>query len=119
MKNYTVLLRMSYVKPIPNSVNGNPRWRFYARAADGPMEEFKTASDVSSAYGCNLNCVRAGSVIRAQYHETATGTLMVTIWDDSRSSGVDLNSQFDALKLQHLLRADLRDPQTTPSTVRL
>ena len=119
MKHQTVLLRMFYAKPIPNTLNGNPRWKFIAHTANGPMQEFKTASDVSSAYGCNLNCVRAGRVIRARYHETATGTLIVDCWDDVRSSGIDLDGKFEILELQHELRANTRDPQTTPSTLRL
>jgi hypothetical protein len=119
MKYHTVLLRLLHAKQLPASVNGNPRWLFNARPADDAMEEFKTASDVSSAYGCNLSRLKPGEVIRAKYHRTATGTLMVTAWDDGRSSGVDLSSQFDALEMQHQLRAELRDAPATPSPVRL
>ena len=119
MKHETKLLRLSHVKPLPSSVNGNPRWKFYAREANGLMQEFKTASDVSSAYGCNLNCVRAGRVIRAHVHETATGTLMVDIWDDSRSAQVNLDDEFDALELITEMRLEVRDPQTTTTSTRL
>ena len=119
MKHETKLLRLSHVKPLPHSVNGNPRWKFYAREANGVMQEFKTASDVSSAYGCNLNCVRAGRVIRARIHETATGTLMVSIWDDSRAAGVNLDDEFDALELKTEMRLEVRDPQTPTTQTRL
>ena len=119
MKHHIVLLRLSHAIQLNCSTNGNPRWRFFARTADGPIQEFKTATDVSSGYACNLFRLKAGDVIQAKYHETATGTLMVTTWDDARSCGVDLSSQFDALELQHQLRVNLRDPQTTPSQMRI
>ncbi len=119
MKHEIKLLRLLYAKPIPNTVNGNPRWKFYAREANGVMQEFKTASDVSSAYGCNLNCVRAGRVIRARIHETATGTLMVGVWDDSRSAQVNLDDEFDALELKTEMRLEVRDPQTPSTQTRL
>jgi hypothetical protein len=119
MKHETKLLRLSHVKPLPSSVNGNPRWKFYAREANGVMQEFKTASDVSSAYGCNLNCVRAGRVIRARIHETATGTLMVNVWDDSRSAQVNLDDKFDALELKTEMSREVRDPQTPSTQTRL
>jgi hypothetical protein len=119
MKHYTVLLRLLRVEPLPRSVNGNPRWRFHARTCDGPMQKFKTATDAGSAYACNLSRLKGGDAIRARFHTTATGTLMVDRWGDGRSSGEDLSSQFDALELQRQIRADLPDPQTTPSNSRL
>ena len=119
MKHHTVLLQLLHAMELPATANGNPRWLVNAYSTDGAMEEFKTASDVSSAYGCNLRRLKPGDVIRATYHETATGTLMVTAWDDGRSSGVDLSSRFDALEMQHQLRDELRDAPSNPSTVRL
>lgn len=119
MKHHTVLLRLLFAKQLPATVNGNPRWLFNARPADGTMAEFKTASDVSSAYACNLSRLKPGDVIRTRYHETASGTLMVNNWDDGRSSGVDLSSEFDALESQHQLGDELRHAPSTLSTVRL
>lgn len=119
MKHHTVLLQLLHAMELPATANGNPRWLVNAYSADGAMEEFKTASDVSFAYSCNLSRLKPGDVIRAKYHETATGTLMVTAWDDGRSSGVDLSSQFDVLEMQRQLRDELHDALNIPLTVRL
>lgn len=119
MKYHTVLLQLLHAMELPASANGNPRWLVNAYSTDGALKAFKTASDANSAYGCNLSSHKPGDVIRATYHETATGTLMVTVWDDGRSSGVDLCSQFDALGLQNQLRDELRDSQTASGQVRL
>ncbi len=119
MKQHTVLLRLFHAKPLPHTVYGNARWSFVARTADGSMLEFKTASDVGSAYETNLSRIKAGSVIRARYHETRTGTLMVSQWEDSRAAGEDLTTEFDALELQHQMQAEVRDSQPTQLTARL
>lgn len=119
MKHHIALLRLRHAVQLSASVNGNPRWKFSARTADGLALEFKTATDVNSAYGCDLSRLKLGDVIRARYHETATGTLIVDRWDDARTSGDDLPSQFDALELQHQLHACLHHPQTTASKMRL
>ena len=119
MKHHTVLLRLFHAKPLPLTVYGNARWSFVARTADGPMLEFKTASDVGAAYETNLSRIKAGSVIRARYHETRAGTLIADWWADGRAAGEDLTAQFDALELHHQMQAGLREPQTTQPAVRL
>ena len=119
LKNHTVLLWLSHAKQLPASVNGNPRWLFYARPAGGTMEKFKTASDVMSAYGFNFDNLKLGDVIRATYHETAAGTLMVTVWGDCRSLEVNLTDEFDALELKHQLYVEVRNPQTSSTQRRL
>lgn len=119
MKQHTVLLRLLHAKPLPHTVYGNARWSFVARTAVGSMLEFKTASDVGSAYETNLSRIKAGSIIRAWYHETRTGTLMVSQWKDGRAAGEDLTTEFDALELRHQMRAEVCEPQATKTTVRL
>lgn len=119
MKYHTVLIRLQHITPLNPSVNGNPRWAFRARQAGGPVQEFKTSSDVISAYELNLSAMGVGSVIRAVYHETKAGTLMVSVWDDSFTLEKDLDAEFDALDLRHQLRADVCGPQTNKPPVRL
>lgn len=119
MKHHTVLLRLFHATPLPHTVYGNARWSFVARTADGPLLVFQTASDVSSAHETNLSRIKAGSVIRAKYHETRTGTLMVSQWADSRASGEDLTAEFDALETRRELRADVPESQTCPNPPRL
>jgi len=119
MKEETKLLRLFHAKQRPNSVNGCPRWKFSARTASGDMWEFKTASDVSSSYSCNLSRLKPSTVIRVRFHETATGALMADSWDDGRSSGIDLDSQFAELEMACDLQAGLRDPRTSSTPVRL
>lgn len=119
MKHHTVLLRLFHAKPLPHTVYGNARWSFVARTADGSMLEFKTASDVGSAYETNLSRIKAGSVIRARYHETRTGTLMVSQWEDGRAAGINLTAEFDALELQHQMQAEVPESQPTQPGARL
>lgn len=110
MKNQTELLSLVSAKWLPSSVNGNPRWRFTARTAKGQYVEFKTASDVSSAYETNLSFLKCGDVIKVRFHETAAGNLIANQWIDSRASGLNLTGQFEALELAAQLRA-LTDSQ--------
>jgi hypothetical protein len=119
MKHHTVLLRLFHAKPLPHTVNGGARWSFVARTADGSMLEFKTASDVGAAYETNLSRIKVGSVIRATYHETRSGTLMASHWEDGRAAGKDLTAEFDALDLRCQIQADVCQPQCNQPTVRL
>lgn len=119
MKHQTLLLRLFHAKPLPHTVYGNARWSFVARTADGALLDFKTASDVGSAYETNLSRIKAGSVIRAKYHETRTGTLMVSQWEDSRVAGIDLTAEFDALETRRELRVDVPESQVCPYPPRL
>lgn len=111
MKHHTLLLRIFHAKQLPKSVKGNPRWEFTARTIGGPLQEFKTTADVSSAYTCNLSRLKLGEVIRARYHKTASGTLMVDRWDDARSAGFDLSSRFDLFEEFHQMGVDSRNQQ--------
>ena len=119
MEYHTVLLRLIHAKPVPQLLFGSARWSFGARTADGSMLEFKTASDGGSLFECNLSRIKAGSVIRAVYHETRRGTLIADFWVDGRVAGEDLTAQFDALELQHQMQAEVPESQPTQPTVRL
>lgn len=119
MGNQTALLRLSFVRWCRASVNGNPRWAFTAWTADGDLLELRTATDSGCAYACNIGWLRTGTILRVQYHETLTGNLIAHLWDDSRTAGVDLNTQFDALSEAAQLNADIGDPQTIHQQTRL
>lgn len=119
MKQQTVLLRLLHAKPLNHSANGGARWAFAASEAGGSIRRFKTASDVGSAYETNLSRIRAGSVIRATYHETRGGTLMVRHWIDGRAAGQDLTAEFEALEARRQLQLDVPEQQSDPKPCRL
>lgn len=106
MKHHIVLLRLQGEARKWHSTNGNPRWRFHAQTASGNTYQFTTTQDASSAYACDLGRFEWDEVIRARMHITGTGKMMIDQWEDTRSSGVDLESEFEALASQH--RAELR-----------
>lgn len=66
--------------------------------ASGRVMEFRTASDVQAAYGCELLRLKPSTVIKVQYHWTRANNLIADDWDDGREKGIDFSAEFEALE---------------------
>ena len=119
MKQTTELLTLFHVRWRRASVNGNPRWCFLARTPEGAVRKVKTSTDNGWAFGLDVSSMKVGTAIRVTYHETRGGNLIADKWDDSRTAGVDLNQEFNALVDLAQLRATIQNPQTPHQPVRL
>ena len=83
------------------------------------MREFRTSTDNGWAYGCDIGRMKAGTAIRVTYHATRTGNLIVTHWDDGRSTGTSLATELDALIEAAQLRVAVTPAQISHQPVRL
>jgi hypothetical protein len=98
MKPITKLMRLFHAERLNPSVYGNPRWRLVAITPSGNVMEFRTASDVHCAYGCDLSRLKPSTVIKVRYHWTRADNLIADYWEDDRDTGIDFSAEFDALE---------------------
>lgn len=98
MKSITELMRLVRAERLNLSYYGNPRWRFAAKTASGRVLEFRTASDVQAAYGCDLSRLKPSTVIKVRYHWTRADNLIAEDWEDGRENGIDFSAEFEALE---------------------
>ena len=98
MKSITELMRLVRAERLNASYYGNPRWRFVAKTAAGRVMEFRTASDVQAAYGCDLSRLKPSTVIKVRYHWTRADNLIAEDWEDGREKGIDFSTEFVALE---------------------
>lgn len=96
MKQATDFLRLCQASRLKPSVNGNPRWKFSARTADGSLWEFRTASDVMCAFDCDLMRPKAGTVLLVEHHKTRVGNLIADHWHECGAVGIGSMVQAEA-----------------------
>lgn len=89
----SILMRLDWADRINCSTNGNPRYQFLATSADGSTQRFKTASDVSCAYGCDIKSLKTGVIMRVKSHQTARGQWIADHWSVDPSCLVEYEAE--------------------------
>lgn len=73
MKTYRVFGKLVKTERLNNSVNGNPRWKFFLITSNDTVYEFKTQTDSFIGYIFNPH---GAFNVAVDYHVTRSGNLI-------------------------------------------